>query len=191
MKKTAVVAAASMTLLAACSSSKKSSAPPTTAVGGSSTTASAAGPTTTSPPTVPTISGNTTTGVTATEIHVGAILYKAFYADGLTGFEARIKKENDAGGIYGRKIVIDAALDDGQVNSQNLTVAKTLVQQDNVFAVVPVFTAAFNGATYLNDQKVPFFGWSVQPIWCNLNWGFGFWGNDCDQSTQPTTGTRK
>jgi len=189
MKKRGLVAVVvGVMVLAGCSSSKKSSGPTTTAASGSPTTAGAGGTTATTATSVATISGATTTGVTATEIHVGAILYKAFYADGLTGFEARIKKENDAGGIYGRKIVIDAALDDGQDNNTDLTAAKTLVQQDHVFAVAPVFTAAFNGATYLNANKVPFFGWSVQPIWCNLNWGFGFWGNDCDETTQPTTG---
>jgi len=188
IKRGLVLAVVGVMVLAACSSNKKSSSPTTTASSGPSTTASAAGTTETTAPTVPAITGHTTTGITATEIHVGAILYKAFYADGLTGFEARIKRENDAGGIYGRKIVIDAALDDGQDNNTDLTAAKTLVEQDHVFAVAPVFTAAFNGATYLNANKVPFFGWSVQPIWCNLDWGFGFWGNDCDETTVPTTG---
>ena len=195
-KKAAVIATVGVLALAACSSSKKSSSPPSTAVGsaattapgGSSTTAAAGGPLVPSVAPVPPATGHTTTGVTPTEIDVGAILYKAFYGDGLTGFEARIKKENDAGGVYGRKIVVKAALDDGQVESQDITAAHTLVQQDNVFAVAPIFTAAFNGAPYLESQKVPFFGWSVQPIWCHLNWGFGFWGNDCDPGTVPLTG---
>jgi ABC-type branched-subunit amino acid transport system substrate-binding protein len=189
MKRGLVVAVAGVMVLAACSSNKKGSAPATTtAPSGTSNATSAASPATTAAPAIPPLTGDTTTGVTATEIHVGAILYKAFYADGLTGFEARIKKQNDAGGIYGRKIVVDAALDDGQDNNTDLAAAKTLVEQDHVFAVAPVFTAAFNGAPYLNANKVPFFGWSVQPIWCNLNWGFGFWGNDCDESTEPVTG---
>jgi len=205
IRKGAVVAAASLLVVAACSSSKKSGGSTATTAAASATTAAgtpttAAGTATTAATAstipgqlanvapLPPVSGHTTTGVTATEIHVGAILYKAFYATGLSGFEARIKKENDAGGIYGRKIVVDAAIDDGQVEDQDITAAKTLVQQDNVFAVAPVFTAAFSGATYLNQQKVPFFGWSVQPIWCGLDWGFGFWGNDCDPQTVATTG---
>ncbi len=197
-RKALVLAAVSLTLAAACSSSKKATTAPTTA--GPATTTAGPATTAAAPPTtaaaatgpvntpLPPVTGHTTTGVTATEIHVGAILYKAFYADGITGFMARVKKENDAGGIYGRKIVLDAQLDDGQVESQDITAAKTLVQQDNVFAVAPVFTAAFSGAAYLNANKVPFFGWSVQPIWCNLDWGFGFWGNDCDPTVVPFTG---
>ena len=194
-KQAAVVATAGVLVLAACSSSKKSSsAPPTTVAGATATTAggssttAAGGALTPHVAAIPAATGHTTTGVTPTEIDVGAILYKAFYADGVTGFEARIKKENDAGGVYGRKIVLKAALDDGQVESQDITAAHTLVQQDNVFAVAPVFTAAFSGAPYLESQKVPFFGWSVQPIWCHLDWGFGFWGNDCDPGTVPLTG---
>jgi hypothetical protein len=31
---------------------------------------------------------------------------------------------------------------------------------------------------------MPFLGWSIEPRWCGLNWGFGFQGNDCDQATQ-------
>ncbi|HVM66041.1 MAG TPA: ABC transporter substrate-binding protein [Acidimicrobiales bacterium] len=195
LRKGVGVAAAAVLVLAACSSSKKSTssttAGPATTVGASAATTPVTAangglpfPTVTVPP----ISGSTTTGVSATEIKVGAIYYKAFYADGLTGFEARIKKENDAGGVNGRKITVVAALDDGQDNSTDLTAAKTLVQQDGVFAVAPVFTAAFDAASYLNDNKVPFFGWSVQPTWCGQNWGFGFWGNDCDETKLPVTG---
>jgi ABC-type branched-subunit amino acid transport system substrate-binding protein len=28
----------------------------------------------------------------------------------------------------------------------------------------------------------------VQPSWCGLPWGFGFWGNDCDETKLPVTG---
>jgi hypothetical protein len=197
MKKGLVVAAASLIVLVACSSgSKKPTATPTTA-GGSATTASGGGastsvtggaPPTTSGVTVPAVTGNTTTGVTATAIHFGSIEYKANYAGAEDGFNARIKRENDAGGVFGRKLVLDTVIDDGQVADTDLTAAKTLVQQDNVFAVAPVMTAAFGGASYLNNAKVPFFGWSIEPRWCGLNWGFGFEGNDCDLTKTPNSG---
>src|SRR3984893_14779879 len=183
MKRVLVVAAAGLTLLGACSSAKKTAATPTTAGNASTTTTGAPGTGTPS-----TIAGNTTTGVTPTEIKVGAILYKAFFADAAVGFNARVKRENDAGGIYGRKIVLNTVLDDGELADPDLTAAKTLVLQDGVFAVAPVMTAAFGGATYLNDAKVPFFGWSIEPRWCGLMWGFGFGGNDCDQATLKQVG---
>jgi ABC-type branched-subunit amino acid transport system substrate-binding protein len=201
MRKSMVVAAASLTLLAACSSSKKATTTPTTGgapvttAGGSPTTAGGTTPTTasgaavpTTAPNVPPLTGNTTTGVSATAIHFGSIEYKANYAGADDGFNARIKRENDAGGVFGRKLVLDTVIDDGQVADTDLTAAKTLVQQDNVFAVAPVMTAAFGGASYLNDAKVPFFGWSIEPRWCGLNWGFGFEGNDCDLTKTPNSG---
>jgi ABC-type branched-subunit amino acid transport system substrate-binding protein len=193
-KKSVALFAAALVLVAACSSSKKSNGAATTAAPATTSgpTTSSASPTTsanggvTPPPNtpLPAISGNTTTGVTATEIKVGALIYKAFYADVVNGFNARLKTVNDAGGVYGRKIVVDTVADDNQTADTDLSAAKTLVQQDGVFAVAPVMTAAFGGANYLNTAKVPFFGWSIEPRWCGLNWGFGFQGNDCDPATQ-------
>jgi len=181
-----VIAAVATVLVAGCSSSKKSSSTATTASGTATTAAAASS--TTAAATATTIAGDTTTGVTPTEIHFGGILYKAFYGDAAIGFEARIKAQNDAGGVYGRKLVLDNVLDDGQVADTDLTDAKTLVEQDNEFMVAPVMTAAFGGASYLNQAKVPFAGWSIEPRWCGLMWGFGFEGNDCDAATEPKTG---
>jgi ABC-type branched-subunit amino acid transport system substrate-binding protein len=197
IKKGVAVAAASLVVLGACSSSKKSTSAPTTAASTPATTAAANGATTTTGApagttgvtlpavTVPPVSGNTTTGVTATAIHLGGIYYKTYFGDGPDGFNARIKRENDAGGVFGRKIVLDTMIDDSSVADQDITAAKTLVQQDNVFAVAPVLTQTLGAATYLSDTKVPFFGWSVEPRWCGNNWGFGFWGNDCDLTKAP------
>jgi ABC-type branched-subunit amino acid transport system substrate-binding protein len=190
--KVLALAAVSVLVLGACSSSKKSSSAPTTSgpattAAGSSTTAvtgSAAGTVST----LPAISGDTTTGVTATEIHVGAIEYKANYAGADDGFNARIKRLNDAGGVYGRKIVLDTVLDDGQVSAQNISDAKTLVEQDHVFAIAPVMTATMASASYLEQAKVPFLGWSIDPQWCDKTWGFGFEGNDCDETKLPQIG---
>jgi hypothetical protein len=194
MRTSIVGGLAGLLVLGACSSSSKSSSTATTAA--PATTAGAVAPTTTAaaggatPATLPTVTvapvtGNTTTGITPTEIHLGGVYNKNYFADGPDGFNARVKRENDAGGIYGRKIVLDNMLDDGAVADQDLTAAKTLVLQDHEFAVAPVFTTSLGAANYLDQSKVPFFGWSVEPRWCNLNWGFGFWGNDCDLTKAP------
>jgi branched-chain amino acid transport system substrate-binding protein len=189
-----VVAVAGLTVITACSSSKakttattSTTAATASTAAASSTTAAAGGTTAATLPnvSVPPVSGDTTTGITATEIHVGGIYGKADFADGPDGFNARIKVQNDAGGIYGRKIVLDTMIDDGNDPSQDLTAAKTLVLEDHEFAVAPVFSEELGGATFMDDNKVPFFGWSVEPRWCNLNWGFGYWGNDCDLTKAP------
>ncbi len=186
-------AMAGLLAVAACSSGSSSkpaatSAAPTSTAAGAAPTTTASGaatPGTLPTVTVPPVTGSTTTGLTATEIHLGGIYDKAYFADGPDGFNARIKRENDAGGVYGRKIVLDTMLDDNNVADQDLTAAKTLVLEDHEFAVAPLFTQALGGATFMNDSKVPFFGWSVEPRWCGLDWGFGFWGNDCDLTKAP------
>jgi branched-chain amino acid transport system substrate-binding protein len=168
MKKWAGVLVAALLTVAACSSTKSSSS----SSGGGSTGGTSAG-------------GSTAPGVTATAIHVGSIEYKAFFGDATIGAEARIKRLNDAGGVFGRKIVIDNTIDDGQDNTQDLNAAKTLVEQDHEFALVPVMTASWAAADYMEAQKVPYFGWSIQPTWCHKQYGFGFEGNDCDPSVSP------
>jgi ABC-type branched-subunit amino acid transport system substrate-binding protein len=160
----ATVGLVAVLVLAACSSTKTSSS-------GSGTSSGS--------------TGASSPGVTATEIHVGALEYKAFFGDASVGAQARIKRLNDAGGVYGRKIIIDNTLDDGQDNSTDLNAAKTLVEQDHEFALVPVMTAAWSAADYMEQQKVPYFGWSIQPTWCFKQYGFGFEGNDCDPSVAP------
>ena len=190
MRSGTIGAVTGLLVLGACSSGKSTptttTAPPASTVGGAAPTTTGGTTAATLPTvTVPPVSGTTTTGLTATEIHVGGIYDKAYFADGPDGFNARIKRANDAGGIFGRKIVLDTMVDDNNVADQDLTAAKTLVLEDHEFAVAPLFTQALGGATFLNDSKVPFFGWSVEPRWCGLNWGFGFWGNDCDLTKAP------
>lgn len=136
----------------------------------------------------PTTAGDTTPavapGVTATEIHIGGIDYKSFFADAEVGARARIKRENDAGGVNGRKIILDKMVDDGADSTQDISIARSLVQQDHEFIVAPVMTASFSAADYLEQQKVPFMGWAIQPVWCGKHYGIGFEGNDCDPTVQ-------
>jgi ABC-type branched-subunit amino acid transport system substrate-binding protein len=158
-RKFLIAAVGATIMLASCSSSTKSAS---STSGGSSS------------------AGTSAPGVTKTEIHIGGLYYKAFYGDSELGARARIKRENDAGGVNGRKIVLDTMIDEGQDANQDLTAAKALVQQNHVFAVAPVMTANLAAADYLEQQKVPFLGWSIEPRWCDKQYGFGFTGNDCD-----------
>jgi len=179
MKKMLGVAAAAVVALGACSSTKSSTSGTGSSGTGSSASSSSSGGTQ--------APGGTTTGITPTEIHVGSINYKSFFGDATVGAQARIKRENDAGGVNGRKIVLDQVIDDGQDSTQDLNAAKTLVEQAKVFALVPVMTANLSSADYLEQHKVPFFGWSIEPRWCNKQYAFGMNGNDCDPSTTPET----
>ncbi len=100
-------------------------------------------------------------GVTAKDIKVGYI-YSQSGAAGSTfahagdGFNARIKAENAKGGVNGRKITAVTVDDGGTTN--NLQASKSLVENDNVFAVVNNSSFAFLSYRYLLDAGVPMVG---------------------------------
>jgi branched-chain amino acid transport system substrate-binding protein len=83
-----------------------------------------------------------------------------------TGFEARIALQNAEGGVNGRKIVIVNGDDQGTA-SQSLAAAKTLVQQQNVFAIAGLGTYQFAPSAYLQQRNVPVVGYSIDggPEW--------------------------
>jgi len=100
-------------------------------------------------------------GVTAKQIKVGYIypatgVAASISQNGIKGFEARIKKQNAQGGVNGRKIVYETA-DDGS-SAANLTAAKDLVENQDVFAVVNQSPFAFLTFRYLLEQGVPMIG---------------------------------
>jgi len=126
-------------------------------------------------------SGASAPGVTATSITIGGLLTATSpsgysEANANLGAKAYFDEVNAEGGIYGRKINYIGAQNDNLDPSTDLQAAQTLVQQDHVFAVDPVVTPVFEGGTYLLQQKVPFFGWGIDPQFCNNDYGFGFTG---------------
>jgi branched-chain amino acid transport system substrate-binding protein len=100
-------------------------------------------------------------GVTDNSVTVGYI-YPATGAaasisqNGLKGFQARIDRQNAAGGVDGRTIKV-VAKDDAS-SGQNVTVTHDLVENDNAFAVVDQSPLAFLSYRYLLDQGVPMVG---------------------------------
>ena len=134
----------------------------------------------------PQAGGGSTRGVTDTEITVGGIGQAAFYAPGVeVGAEARFKVENDKGGVNGREINFLGFRDDGGDNAQNIDEARKLVQEDEIFAAVPVITPALGGADVFQQNKTPFFGWGISAPFCGNPFGFGFSG--CLTPPDPTT----
>jgi branched-chain amino acid transport system substrate-binding protein len=104
-------------------------------------------------------------GVSDSEIKVGAIVPKSgpqatSFSDALNGIQARIDKANAEQETGRRKITLVDA-DDVADNARNLTAAQQLVQQDGVFGIIEVSSAAEGGAKYLNQQGVPVVGWHV------------------------------
>ena len=100
-------------------------------------------------------------GVTAKEIKLGYISPETGAAasiskNGIKGFEARIKAQNAAGGCNGRTITYVTA--DDASGGGNLTAAKDLVENQDVFAIVNQSPFAFLTFRYLLENGVPMVG---------------------------------
>ena len=128
--------------------------------------------------------------MTANSIKVGGIVTftsaNGFSEAGADlGAKARFQRANNEGGVDGRKIDYIGSRDDGLNPSTTLDLARALVQDSKVFAVVPVGAPAFNGAgAYLLAQQVPFIGWATTTPFCHNNDSFGVFG--CGVALKPT-----
>ncbi|HZP27879.1 MAG TPA: ABC transporter substrate-binding protein [Acidimicrobiia bacterium] len=131
------------------------------------------------------------TGVTSTEIRVGGIVGKTnptgrAYDDAFKGVQAYFDMVNAKGGVFGHKLKIVAQLDDQSQASRNVQGVRSLVEEKKVFAVLPVATIVFAGATYLVQKGVPTFGWNINPEWMKGPNLFGQRGSyTCFDCAQP------
>ncbi|MFE2140158.1 ABC transporter substrate-binding protein [Streptomyces sp. NPDC059456] len=120
-------------------------------------------------------------GVTDDSIKVGGIVSMTSAGgyskkDTDLGAKARYLRANAEGGVNGRKIDYLGAEDDGQDPARNMAAARKLVQQDKVFAVAPMSSVTFSGADFLEQEKVPTFGWGTLPSFCGPRYLYGFNG---------------
>ncbi|MPY63122.1 ABC transporter substrate-binding protein [Streptomyces spongiae] len=125
--------------------------------------------------------GGATRGVTDDSIKVGGIVSMTTSTgyskkDTDLGAKARFGRANAEGGVNGREIDYLGAEDDGQDPAKNLAAARELVQQDKVFAIAPMSSTTFSGADFLQQQKVPTFGWGTLPSFCGPSYIYGFGG---------------
>jgi ABC-type branched-subunit amino acid transport system substrate-binding protein len=131
-------------------------------------------------------------GVTSNSISVAGLTQASQFtaAELKTGATARFQVENNKGGVFGRKINYVESADDQGDPTTDLTQAQRLVQQDQVFAVVPTLTPVVTQATqFFAQQKVPFIGWGIDHGFCNNNYALAFTGCIVPPPSIPTTGT--
>jgi branched-chain amino acid transport system substrate-binding protein len=131
-------------------------------------------------------------GVTATSINVAGLSQASQFtaAEVKLGATARFQVENSKGGVFGRKINYVETADDQGDPTVDLTQAQRLVQQDQVFAVVPTLTpVADQSLAFFAQQHVPFAGWGIDHNFCNNNYALGFTGCIVPPPSIPTTGT--
>ena len=127
-----------------------------------------------------------TRGVTNDSITVGGLGYASFYQDSAVGAQARFDKANSSNEIPGgRKINFLGFRDDGSDPSKNRDEGAKLVQEDQVFAVVPVSTPFLGASDFFAQNKVPFIGWGIASGFCDNPFGFGFTG--CLTPENPKT----
>jgi ABC-type branched-subunit amino acid transport system substrate-binding protein len=137
-------------------------------------------------------SGGGSQGVSDTSIKVGGVLAKTSATgystgDAELGAKARFARANAEGGVNGRTVEFLGAEDDGLDPAKGTAAAKKLVQKDKVFALVPVSSPVFGGGQFLEQQKVPWFGWATGPQWCGTKTGFGY--NGC-LAPRPGSGSQ-
>ncbi|MGX1880742.1 ABC transporter substrate-binding protein [Streptomyces sp. NPDC055287] len=125
--------------------------------------------------------GGSVRGVSAGTVKVGGIVSMTTASgyskkDTDLGAKARYDRANAEGGVNGRKIDYLAAEDDGQDPAKNLAAARKLVQREKVFAIAPMSSVTFSGADFLEQQKVPTFGWGTLPSFCGPKHIYGFNG---------------
>jgi ABC-type branched-subunit amino acid transport system substrate-binding protein len=109
-------------------------------------------------------------GVNSTTINVGGMAGVTNptgvpQASGFDGIQAYFNYINGKGGVFGRKFKLVAKLDDQSRASQDVIEARSLVEEVKVFAVAPVVTEIFAGASYLASKGVPTFGWDINAEW--------------------------
>ena len=135
-------------------------------------------------------------GVTGSAVRIGVLIDETgagagAYGSGLLmALEARIDWQNAHGGVYGKKITLDVK-DTGSSDSQTLSAAQTLVQQDNVFAIFAEASAFASAERYLNSAHIPVVGvptpasavWAT-PGYTNL---FPFQGPENPQAPVPAS----
>src|SRR6266498_5956963 len=127
-----------------------------------------------------------TRGVTDTTITVGGLGYAGFYQDSAVGAQARFNKANNNNEIPGgRRINFLGFRDDGSDQNKNLDEGRKLVQDDQVFAVVPVVTPFLGASDFFAQNKTPFIGWGIASGFCENPFGFGFSG--CLTPEDPKT----
>lgn len=118
----------------------------------------------------------TTRGVTDTSVKVGGLVYSVFFGDAALGVEARIAEANEAGGVHGRQIEFVGAENDENDATKSKDIVASLVEKDEVFALLPVMSGGFGAGDYIVEENVPTFGWGINPAFCEGDVAFGITG---------------
>ncbi len=132
--------------------------------------------------------GSGAPGVSAHSIVVGSLAsatgsLSSGFGEIVDGVQAYFDKVNAEGGVYGRKLDLAYQANDTGNPTTDADLARTLVDQDHVFAVVGVGTPFFTGSQFLAQSGTPTFGYVVSSNWDNAPTLFGTYGSYLNYST--------
>jgi branched-chain amino acid transport system substrate-binding protein len=120
-------------------------------------------------------------GVSAKQIDIGAVIGKTNptgvpYEDVITGAQARFDAINKQGGLFGKKFKIVKTYDDQTRASKSVLSARSLVEEDKVFAAL-VASQNFAGADTFVKAGIPVAGYNIQLEWSRGPNLFGAYGS--------------
>ena len=105
-------------------------------------------------------------GFDGSTIKIGGMGLHNNFPDGANGAQGRFLRFNETNEIKGIQIEYTGYLDDKQDPATALSVGRQLVQQDQVFAVIPNLSQ-YTPGDYFTQQKVPWFGWGFDATYCS------------------------
>lgn len=118
-------------------------------------------------------------------ITVGGVGYGTFYGDSARGVEARIARANRDNELPGgRQIEFVGFEEDNSDPTENADATQRLIQQEEVFAILPMMSPFPTGIEFAEQEGVPVFGWAIGPEWCDKTVAFGFSGG-CLTPAEP------
>ncbi len=117
----------------------------------------------------------TVRGINGKTITIGGIWSTSNFSGAQVGVEGYVKQINQTNYLYGYKLKFAGYVNDNNDPATALSGVRQLVNQDQVFAVVPDLSAE-NPGTYLTSQKILYVGGGFDFTYCSNTVTTSLWG---------------
>lgn len=114
-------------------------------------------------------------GINGKTISIGGIWSTAEFTGAEVGAEGYISQINKTNYLHGYKLKFAGYVNDGEDPATALSAVRQLINQDQVFAVVPDLSAV-NPGSYLTSQRVLFVGGGYNASYCSNKVTTSLWG---------------
>ncbi|MCZ7629700.1 MAG: ABC transporter substrate-binding protein [Microthrixaceae bacterium] len=78
--------------------------------------------------------------------------------------------------VHGRTIEFVGAEENNNDTTKDQDLARSLVEQEGVFALLPVMAGTFGAGDYVVENNIPTFGYGINPAFCDNDVAFGITG---------------